>query len=72
MLSITMYSSTLGSSVSSSLVDWYSARRGNLDRLAEEDLRRGDELALARPLEHYKPVAGLVGRGAQVDALVGA
>eukprot|EP00965_Chrysotila_dentata_P263201 6214783-Pleurochrysis_carterae.AAC.2 len=39
-------------------------------RLAEDHLRGGNELTLARSLQHFKAVAGLVGRGAQVDALV--
>eukprot|EP00965_Chrysotila_dentata_P088194 2912137-Pleurochrysis_carterae.AAC.1 len=35
------------------------------DRLAEDHLRGRDELAFARPLEHFQAVAGLVGRGAE-------
>eukprot|EP00965_Chrysotila_dentata_P105117 3472195-Pleurochrysis_carterae.AAC.1 len=39
-------------------------------RLAEDSLHGGNELALAQSLQHLKAVAGLVWRGAEVDALV--
>eukprot|EP00965_Chrysotila_dentata_P178668 5900485-Pleurochrysis_carterae.AAC.1 len=45
-----------------------SARREQ--RLAEDYLRGGNELALARSLQHLRAVAGLVWQGTEVDALV--
>eukprot|EP00965_Chrysotila_dentata_P180741 5966029-Pleurochrysis_carterae.AAC.1 len=59
----------LGPSVSYS-GGWYSTLSGIEDGLAEDHMRGGNELALARSLQHLKAVVWLVWRGAEMYALV--